>query len=157
MHHRYQSLGNLLKPSNNQYPPDNDNVGQGLNVVTNRQVRAVLLESAWTDPSVAALELLCLEFGLKPQNGSGVGLWGHFEQGQLLPEHMYVTIGGKIYDTMPEAPVRKSRNEDGLNPPSYGGKLLSKKVVFFVEIEDLAAGTKAVVNTSDEQWEEGMG
>jgi hypothetical protein len=106
---------------------------------------------------VAVLGLLCAEFQLQPHAGSGIRLWGHFEDGQMLPEHMWVTYTDQmIYDKMPGSPVRRNANQQGLNPPSNDG-VLQQAVVATLEVSNLAAGTLAVVNTPGNAWAAGLG
>ncbi|WP_293138317.1 hypothetical protein [Okeania sp. SIO3I5] len=161
VHQRYQTLGHLLLNIN--VNNNNNNVPQGLNVVTNQDIINVLNMIPGPGMNMAILNLLCQEFGLAPENGSGIRLWGHFEEGQMLPEHMYVTINGMIYDTMPNAPVRKRENNAGLNPPSYGNDqngndvLLDNNVVFSVEVQNLAQNTLIPINAPNNQWADGMG
>lgn len=112
------------------------------------------------DQQEAVLRLLCTEFGLAPHHGSGIRLWGHTESGQMLPEHMYVTFtDGRIYDTMPNAPICRRVNNQGRNPPSYGDNppgtdvMLAANVVFSIEVAALAASTQAAINTNNNQWQ----
>jgi hypothetical protein len=157
---RYAALGDLLLHP--QQVPNNNNVAHGLNVVTNRQILDAVAEMPDGDQQGAVLRLLCTEFGLVPHAGSGIRLWGHTEPGQMLPEHMYVTYtDNRIYDTMPNAPIRRRVNDQGRNPPSYGDTdagadvMLAADVVFSIEIAALAAGTQAAVNAPNNQWQNG--
>lgn len=159
---RYEVLGDLLMPVGGHIVPADDNVANGLTHVTNRDIRNALAEMPGADYAHAALGLLCKEFGLAEHAGSGLRLWGHFEPGQLLPEHMYVThTNGNIYDTMPEARIRRRVNNHGRNPPSYGDDshghdvLLRPEVCFSLEVAAFAAGTQAVINAPAGQWQNG--
>lgn len=134
-----------------------------LNILTNQQIRNVLdEETPGGDLEEAILGLLCTEFNLVKSEGTGIRVWGHFEEGQMLPEHIYVTYtNNMIYDTMPNAPVRRKVNNSGRNAPSYGDDadgndvLLSPDVIYSVEVAALAVGTQAVINTPDTQWANG--
>lgn len=162
---RYAKLGDYLigvaaLPQNNQDIPNGLSLVSKYNILT---VKNIVPHNGAANNNVAGLRqatlnLLCLEFGLVVHAGSGIRLWGHFEDGQWLPEHMYVTYGGNIYDTMPNAPIRKNVNDNGKNPPSYGeGHELDAGVIFSIEVQALAAGTMAVINTPANQWANGMG
>lgn len=159
VHARYQALGNYLIGTT-PLPPAVAVAAPlaGLNLVTRADVENALAELG-DNQRAAILGLLCTEFGLAQHIGSGIRLWGHFEEGQMLPEHMYVTYtNGNIYDTMPDTPVRRNANNNGINPPSYGpGNNLAPDVVFSVEVAALAAGTMTVINAANPNWANGMG
>lgn len=150
---RYQTLGNCLR-GGQQLPANDHDVPNGLNTVTAGAIRNAVAEDHM---QVAILDLLCTEFGLTPQVGSGIRIWGHFEEDQMLPEHMYVTTNNMIYDTMPNMPVRRNNNNNGINPPSYGeGHDLALAVIFSIEVTALAAGTLVPINSPANDWADGM-
>jgi hypothetical protein len=152
---RYQNLGEYLL-GRTALPQNNNTVPNGLNVVTAGQIRNAMAETG-DELRIEILGLLCIEFGLVLQPGSGIRLWGHFEDAQLLPEHMYVTYtNGNIYDTMPNAPIRRNLNVNGTNPPSYNGAILDANVIANVEVLALPAGTMTPINAPNNQWANGM-
>ncbi|HEX8563519.1 MAG TPA: hypothetical protein VF676_11120 [Flavobacterium sp.] len=156
---RYAKLGDYLLGTTT-LPVQADTVPPNLNTVTNTQITDCLAEiaNAAGDQQIAILGLLCAEFGLALQPGSGIRLWGHTEPGQMLPEHMYVTYtDNRIYDTMPNTPVRRNDNVNGTNPPSYGeGNVLQPNVIFSIEVAALAPGTMAAINSATANWADGM-
>ncbi len=154
VNNRYAQLGNLLSPDLLGVPPvpANNEIAYGLKVVTNNEIRQCLRGPAV--PPSCSLRLLCREFGLVPTPNSGIKVWGHFEPGQRLPEHMYVTtVDGKIYDTMPQAPIRRDTNNNGRNPPSWSSGLLDPGVIFSVEVAALAPQTQFIISRASNQWE----
>ncbi|NUB29464.1 hypothetical protein [Azospirillum brasilense] len=153
VNNRYAQLGNLLTSDLLGVPPvtANNNIAPGLRVVTNNEIRQCLRGAAV--PPSRSLRLLCREFGLVPTPGTRIKLWGHFEPGQRLPEHMYVTTAdGMIYDTVPGAPIRRDTNNNGQNPPSWISGLLDPGVIFSIEVAAFAPQTQAVVNRPGNQW-----
>ena len=101
------------------------------------------------DQRVATMELLRDEFGMAPGNRTNIRLWGLFRNHlQMLPEHMWVTHGGMIYDTMPGAPVRRNNNFHGRNPPSEAQQL-NQNVIFSVEVAALHIEQMNVINSAN--------
>ncbi|MDQ2105537.1 hypothetical protein [Azospirillum isscasi] len=160
INNRYDRLGFLLLRL--EPLPADGNVAQGLNVVTNNEILAGPgLDGLPAAVAAHSLPLLCREFGFVQQAGTNTRLWGRFRQGQLLPEHMYVTTpDGRIWDTMPGDPVYRRANNQGLNPGAYGDGadgndvLLDPGEVFSVEVAALAPQTQAVVAAPDDQWQD---
>jgi hypothetical protein len=154
IHSRYSALGDYLI-GRTALPAADATVPNGLTVVTSGAIRNAVADD---HIQVATLGLLCTEFGLALQPGSGIRLWGHFEENQMLPEHMYVTYtNGNIYDTLPNSPVRRNVNNNGINPPAYDeGNFLDPGVIFSVEVAALAAGTMVPVNSADVNWANGF-
>ena len=144
---RYIKIGDIL--TGKAQPGPEDGIALG---VTAEDIGEVFLQNTKTEQKDAIMRLLCKEFHLVESPGSGVKVWGHIEDDQMLPEHMYVTAGGRIFDTMPNQVVRRDADDrHGRNPPSNDG-LLPANVVYFIEVEHLAAGTQALVDTPDAQW-----
>lgn len=160
INNRYARLGDLLYGVEDV--PVNDSVAEGLTVVTNNDIWGS--PGADQPPALVAprsLSLLCREFGFTPQAGSGVRLWGRFRQGQVLPQHMYVTTpDGRVWDTMPGKPVYRRMDNQGRNPGAEGDDsegediLLDPNEVFSVEVAELAEKTREVIATGDDQWVE---
>lgn len=77
------------------------------------------------------------EFGFARGVGTDIFLWGFFRNDQqLLPEHMWFTMGGRIFDTMPNHPIRRDVNNAGRNPPSEA-HLLPANRCFSAEVSTL--------------------
>lgn len=151
---RYAKLGDYLL-GKAELPAQDANIPNGLTHATKANIKVVGAEMPNTqDQREAILSLLCIEFGLVVHAGSNIRLWGHFEKDQMLPQHMYVTYGGNIYDTMPNKPVTKDVNDNGKNPPSDG--VLDPKVIFSIEVQALTANTMAVINAPANQWANGL-
>jgi hypothetical protein len=111
-----------------------------------QRVQAVLSELG-DDQRVATLALLRDEFGMAPGNGTDIRIWGLFRNHlQMLPEHMWITVGNRIYDTMPSAPIRRDDTANGRNPPSEAHELQAN-VVFSVEVSALHTEQSQVINS----------
>lgn len=83
------------------------------------------------------MRLLRDEFGFAPGNGTGIFLWGFFRNDQqLLPEHMWFTMAGRIFDTMPGHPIRRDVSVTGNNPGSEA-QVLPPNRCFNVEVATL--------------------
>jgi len=132
---RYDQLGQYLLGQANAPA---GNLRQELNNV---------LAEIGDDQRIATLGLLRNQFGMAPGNGTHIRLWGLFRNHlQMLPEHMWLTMGGMIYDTMPGAPVRRNGNLNGSNPPSERQQL-NQNVIFSVEVAALHIEQMIIINS----------
>ena len=93
------------------------------------------------------------EFGFNagPANRAPFKLWGLFGAGQYLPEHMWFTAYDKIYDTMPNSPVRRASNMNGLNPPSETYKQ-APTMCFSTPIQALTGHQLQIVQAKSYEW-----
>lgn len=99
------------------------------------------------DQRVATLALLRDEFGMAPGNGTNIRIWGLFRNHlQMLPEHMWITKAGRIYDTMPHARIRRNNNNQGRNPPSER-YVLDAGIIFSVEVAALHVEQLSIINS----------
>lgn len=148
---RYSLIGDYLMGME-MLPDNNYDVPAGLNLVTAGAIRNCNNELE-NGNKQSALELLCAEFGNALQPDSGIRIWGHFEEDQLLPEHMFVTYTNEmVYDTIPNSPVARDENNNGTNPPS--SYELEPEVIFSVEVAVLPAGTMAAILRPGPNWVE---
>jgi len=165
---RYNLLGNSIRDAKSLL--NNDQVIEGLNHVTNNTIRNIFMQDEFQ--ATDALKLICIEFDLLPKTDTGNKIYGHFKPGQIFPEHMYITCSGKIYDTMPESPIRMDNDINGLNAPAYvnpkknvnpydknGLSLsfhLTPNVVAFIEVDNFAKCTLDIINSSEWSPTEGI-
>jgi hypothetical protein len=99
----------------------------------------------------STMALLRDEFGFARGMGTDIFLWGFFRNDQqLLPEHMWFTRGGRIFDTMPGHPIRRDANGPGANPPSEAQALDAGRC-FSVEVSALY--TEQVKFFTSAAWE----
>jgi len=111
-----------------------------------REINNVLAELG-DDQRIATLKLLRNQFGMASGNGTNIRLWGLFRNHlQMLPEHMWITKGGIIYDTMPDAPIRRNANLNGANPPSEAHQL-NQNIIFSVEVAALHVEQMNIINS----------
>jgi hypothetical protein len=97
----------------------------------------------------ATLRFLCNQFGMAPGNGTDIRVWGLFRNAQqMLPEHMWITMNGQIYDTMPDAPIRRQGDNEGRNPPSEAHALPADQV-FSVEVAALYRAQTQVIGSAN--------
>lgn len=145
---RFSSMGNYLLA---EIPL------QGLKHVTKKDLDTLVAGQDMAKPldakkKAAVMQMLCKEFGLTVKaKGATAFLWGlfrHEEATQMLPEHMWITNGDEIYDTMPGAPIRWQKNAKGLNPPSEAHKVPADEVAC-IGLESLTAGHLAIINSGD--------
>jgi hypothetical protein len=145
---RFSSMGNYLLA---EVPLE------GLKHVTKKDLDALAKGQDMAKPldakkKAAVMQMLCKEFDLKVKDkGATAYLWGlfrHEEATQMLPEHMWITNGDEIYDTMPGAPIRWQKSKKGLNPPSEAHDVPAGEVAS-IGLDALTAGHLTILGARD--------
>lgn len=156
---RFQSVGDMLT---GLATPDRDQV------VVNRpdaMLEERMLELDEEFDKQSRMEFIVSAFGFRiayqPANGNGLRptpptykIWGLFRQErdeQMLPEHMWFTAHGHIYDTMPGADVYKRMTQNGLNP-ACERNVLPANECFAVPVEALTLHQMQIVNAGPNHW-----